>query len=148
MLENRISIFRKIIRRGTYQAVQDGGCEFLALLLSIAILAIFFNQKVNYETNLARRVINFGLNFTLACNQLIRTGLEAIHRERKLMKSSNKCDLRSCGKFFIAALLLSGDIQLNPGPNWKYPCGICERPVEINQKGAQTSVIIVNVGTT
>jgi len=33
-------------------------------------------------------------------------------------------------------LLLAGDVQLNPGPrNWKFPCGICEKPVKSNDKG-------------
>ena len=32
---------------------------------------------------------------------------------------------------------MSGDIQPNPGPIWKYPCGVCNKPVKINQKGVQ-----------
>ena len=29
----------------------------------------------------------------------------------------------------ICSLLLSGDIEANPGPNSIYPCGYCEHPV-------------------
>ncbi len=32
-------------------------------------------------------------------------------------------------------LLLSGDIHPCPGPNYKYPCGTCHKPVKSNQKG-------------
>lgn len=32
-------------------------------------------------------------------------------------------------------LLLGGNVALNPGPNWKYPCGKCSKPVKSNQKG-------------
>ena len=32
-------------------------------------------------------------------------------------------------------ILLCGDVALNPGPNYKYPCGICSKPVKCNQKG-------------
>ena len=32
-------------------------------------------------------------------------------------------------------LLLSGDVELNPGPTFKFPCGNCERPVKSNQHG-------------
>ena len=39
--------------------------------------------------------------------------------------------------FFLLILLLSGDIEINPGPSFKYPCGRCERPVKSNQKGIQ-----------
>ena len=34
-------------------------------------------------------------------------------------------------------ILLCGDINVNPGPNWKYPCGICKKPVKSNQRGIQ-----------
>ena len=34
---------------------------------------------------------------------------------------------------FLVTLLLSGDIQLNPGPGTKYPCTICYKPVKANQ---------------
>ena len=42
-------------------------------------------------------------------------------------------------KFSILSslLLLSGDINVNPGPTWKYPCGVCKKPVKSNQRGIQ-----------
>ncbi len=40
----------------------------------------------------------------------------------------------------IIILLLAGDIELNPGPNWKYPCGECSGPVKCNQKGIYCDV--------
>ncbi len=30
--------------------------------------------------------------------------------------------------------------ELNPGPNWKYPCGACSGPVKSNQKGIYCDV--------
>ena len=33
--------------------------------------------------------------------------------------------------------LFCGDISLNPGPNYGYPCGVCPKPVKSNQKGTQ-----------
>ena len=38
----------------------------------------------------------------------------------------------------LQVLLLSGDVQLNPGPI-RYPCGVeaCGKPVKSNQKGIQ-----------
>lgn len=41
--------------------------------------------------------------------------------------------------FPLMLMLLSGDIELNPGPQrkWKYPCRVCSRPVMKNQKGVQ-----------
>ena len=34
-------------------------------------------------------------------------------------------------------LVLSGDIELNPGPTFKFACVRCEKPVKSNQKGLQ-----------
>ena len=34
-------------------------------------------------------------------------------------------------------LMHCGDILRNPGPEWKYPCGVCQKPVKNNQKGLQ-----------
>ena len=39
--------------------------------------------------------------------------------------------------FVYLCLILSGDIELNPGPTYKYPCVRCEKPVRRNQKGIQ-----------
>jgi len=41
----------------------------------------------------------------------------------------------------ICTILLSGDIELNPGPRqYKHPCGVCSKPVKSNQKGIQCEV--------
>ena len=32
-------------------------------------------------------------------------------------------------------LILSGDIPTNPGPNYRYPGGVCSKPVKSNRKG-------------
>ena len=36
-------------------------------------------------------------------------------------------------------LVLSGDVELNPGPpsRWRYPCTVCSKPVQSNQRGVQ-----------
>ena len=39
-------------------------------------------------------------------------------------------------KFFQLLLILSGDIQVQPGPV-KCPCGICARPVASNHRALQ-----------
>ena len=38
----------------------------------------------------------------------------------------------------LLMLLLCRDVSLNIGPrNWKYPCGVCHKPVKCNQQGIQ-----------
>ena len=43
--------------------------------------------------------------------------------------------------FSVILMLLAGDIEMNPGPQreskWKFPCGVCSRPVMKNQPGVQ-----------
>ena len=66
-------------------------------------------------------------------------GLEAIYRSTRPNRLVAILDLPSktmSSKLFFSLLLLSGDIHLNPGPV-KYPCGICSKPVKINQRGIQ-----------
>ena len=36
---------------------------------------------------------------------------------------------------WIIMLLLSGDVEVNPGPETKWPCGICQYPVTWSQEG-------------
>ena len=45
--------------------------------------------------------------------------------------------VRSKSYLLLNLLLLCGDIDTNPGPNWKYPCGSCKKPVKSNQHGIQ-----------
>ena len=42
---------------------------------------------------------------------------------------------KSC--LVLNLLLLCGDINVNPGPAWKFPCGHCKKPVKCNQLGIQ-----------
>ena len=45
---------------------------------------------------------------------------------------------RNKDKLYVKSLLcLAGDVELNPGPNYKYPCPRCNKPVKSNQKGIQ-----------
>ena len=37
----------------------------------------------------------------------------------------------------LITLLLCGDVEINPLPNYKYPCGVCGKPVQCNQKGIE-----------
>lgn len=38
-------------------------------------------------------------------------------------------------QLFLILLLLCGDISTNPGPTWKFPRGICGKPVKTNLRG-------------
>lgn len=38
-------------------------------------------------------------------------------------------------RLLLSLLLLSGNMELNPGPQYKQPCGKCTRPLKSNQKG-------------
>ena len=80
----------------------------------------------------------FGLNTTLANSEPILIGFEAIYSQNRLNRTSSTCSsLTVIKRLLLSLLLLGGDIQLNPGPNWRYPCGVCNKPVKRNQKGIQ-----------
>ena len=109
--------------------------RFLALLA--ACLAIIC-QKTN-PPHITIGIRDFGLNITLASTQSIAVGLESAHRlyGRKGTISTNNFDTKCSGRFLLFILLLGGDTQINPGPNYKYPCGVCSKPVKYNQKCLQ-----------
>ena len=81
------------------------------------------------------------LSNAIAFHQM--TYIPTIRRRRKereirrlLGKSSHLNETRSHSlalSFFI--LILSGDIEQNPGPGIKFPCGVCKKSVRSNQRG-------------
>ena len=50
-------------------------------------------------------------------------------------KSPHRCKQTEKTFSLLFILLSCGDISLNPGPNYKYPCGLCEKPVRKKQHG-------------
>ena len=58
-------------------------------------------------------------------------------RNFQLLNTANDLPPRAMNStIFAVALLLSGDIQVNPGPPTSvYPCGVCEDPVTWNCRG-------------
>ena len=48
------------------------------------------------------------------------------------------CQDNSPGSWSFILLILSGDVETNPGPpSTKYPCGICSKPCKSNQPAIQ-----------
>ena len=61
-----------------------------------------------------------------------------LHTIRKKITARKITLLRLLWHHGLLMLLVSGDIQVNPGPgtqNYKYPCGTCLKPVKSNQMG-------------
>ena len=46
----------------------------------------------------------------------------------------------NCKSRFVTLyiLLICSDINPNPGPRWKFSCGVCHKPVRSNQQGIQS----------
>ena len=44
------------------------------------------------------------------------------------------------GSYCSWLLLLSGDIEINPGPV-RYPCTVCAKPVRVNQRGVMCDTV-------
>lgn len=105
---------------------------------SIVVLAVLLSQKLAYTPNIATGINGFGLNSVLASTEPFITGLEAFYSyDRFTKESSTSTSSRVFKRLLLSLLLLAGDIQLNPEPNWKFPCGSCNKPVKKNQKGFQ-----------
>ena len=46
---------------------------------------------------------------------------------------------KSSPSFIFILLLLSGNVEVNPGPSYKFPCGHCQKPCKSNQKNLKCS---------
>lgn len=56
------------------------------------------------------------------------------NRRRRRKQNYRVCKLIL---YLILILLLSGDLEINPGPKIKYPCGVCAKSVRNNQDSIQ-----------
>ena len=111
--------------------------NFLAPL-SVVFLAVLLSQKIYYTPRLTRGINGYGLNPTLINSEPTPTGLEAFYSHNRSARALSTWSYSTVTKkCLLTVLLLGGDIHLNPGPNWKYPCGTCNKLVKRNQKGIQ-----------
>ena len=117
--------------------------NFLAPL-SICLFASVLCMKSDSSIYYIHGVGGFGLNTTFAAGNQVVAQLVDVYYAYSLWHSHAMLDgprhscakkPRLCNQMFHLILLLGGDIHANPGPNWKYPCGDCKKPVKSNQYG-------------
>lgn len=104
----------------------------------VCILRLYLLLVISNLCESQNKSIDFGLNLTLAFKRPIWTGLEAMNRCRRELAPSTifKSTARNPSRrLLLSLLLLSGNMELNPGPQYKQPCGKCTRPLKSNQKG-------------
>ena len=113
---------------------------YFPVLVALFIFGIRLLQTLPNPHGFQYKYIDFGLDTTLAPKQLTKAGLEAVNLSRRelvrstIFSTSSKNTPR---RLLLSLLLLSGNIESNPGPQYKYPCGECTRPVKSNQRGIQ-----------
>ena len=109
--------------------------------ISLLLFATYLPERSPNVHKTRHKHINFGLNETFASRQPIRAGFEAINRSRLAIEHSvmfgRDSRKNSSGLFSLSLLLLNGNIETNPGPQHKYPCGVCSKAVKCNQKRIQ-----------
>lgn len=91
-----------------------------------------------------RNPLDTGIEFVLIRDEVTRPCLgEFATTLTCLLRKPNKftyCSEKRCKAISIILFILiaqSGDIETNPGPNTKYPCGICAKNVAWNAKAIQ-----------
>ncbi|PFX13965.1 putative RNA-directed DNA polymerase from transposon X-element [Stylophora pistillata] len=91
-----------------------------------------------YTPDISIGIDGFGLNCLLASSEPPLTGFQALlSHNRQAYGSNNPSTKRVYRRLLFSLLLLGGDIQINPGPTWKFPCGSCNILVKKNQRGIQ-----------
>ena len=107
------------------------GTHFLAPL-KILFFAILMRPKFSHDDG------NWKLNKITISSSLVQQNCGYLTGAEAFLSSVTSIgvtifDRRQ--KLLIIFLLLCGDVSTNPGPNWKFPCGICDKPVKTNQRG-------------
>ena len=111
----------------------------LLLLLLVSISRLKWEKTLRYY-----KLESYGTVQSTSCSpgSLENASLTRdviLHRELSRVKSWNTSyhfHLNGLSRL-VMLLLLVGDIKLNPGDKWKFPCGICSKPVKRNQAGIQ-----------
>ena len=101
-----------------------------------------YTGRLNY-TLPQDKVIDFGLNAKFAAKDPPGIGSEAIirtYREQRWRSAILKRDSTPSSFLVLSLLLLSGNVELNPCPHYKHPCGSCTKPVKINKRGVQCDI--------
>ena len=68
---------------------------------------------------------------------LKRTHNDMSYMSPRKKRRSAQIRARAKAGVMLVMLLLCGNIETNPGPNYKYPCGVFGKPVRCNQKGIE-----------
>ena len=78
-------------------------------------------------------------NYDLDICEVLRneSGYREFSRAKKSCVIFRLGRLNDPSRLPMLLLLLGGDIKVKPEHNWKFPCGICLKPVKKNQAGIQ-----------
>ena len=109
----------------------------LNVLIIGLILACYSLRHHREDPKYLNSLMESNFNITLASKQPIRAGLARARGLKSDMFQHNSRRSKTMMKLLISILLMCGDIQLKPGHQYMYPCGICAKPVRINQQVIQ-----------
>ena len=108
--------------------------------VTLLLAGIYLLLAISNLCEIQNKSIDFGLNLTLASKRPIQAGLEAVNRRRRELARSTifqPAAKNPSRRLLLSLLFLNGNIELNPGPQYRHPCGECTRPLKSNQKGIQ-----------
>ena len=74
-------------------------------------------------------------NYIIQICTKLRVGSELFHTSSRTRTLDAILNSNSKLILIFDLLLLCGDISANPGPQWKFPCSVCTKPVKSNQQG-------------
>lgn len=107
-------------------------------MLFWAALLLLLQHKHQDLPGIWDKDLDFGLNTTFTPRELSRVGLEAFHRAARVQSRSATILYRASTAtllhFRLSLLFMSGNIESNPSPQYKFPCGVCSKPVKTSQK--------------
>lgn len=107
----------------------------ILLLLALFIQSFHLENTINYHTKYSSQNVNIfsGISTGLC----VGNSKEAFLSRRVNKTRAAILDRNPKRHILFSLLLLAGDININPGPYAKCPCGACGKPVKRNQSSTQ-----------
>ena len=107
--------------------------------ITLLFLGLFIhcNLAPRYREDTSNYYLSSTSEFPIKLQSISSPGFEVFLTSQRCQRRAAIFFQKPQSCFLLNLMLLCGDINVNPGPVWKFPCGLCKKPVKCNQPGIQ-----------
>ena len=109
---------------------------FISVLTFVSFLIQMNAYQYQHDNSLKRHFTKFNPKIQLSHLKLSDACRDFMKSTKFQSRFSRLHKKKHTSLFYFSLLLIrSGDVELNPGPKVKYPCGSCKKAVKWSQRG-------------